>query len=169
MIGATITRANQLIEADYAKALDPLGISSRQLVLLRAIRDAKSTPSQTDLVGKTGMDRSTLADITRRMLKAGFVARKRTKEDARAYAVTLTSEGAAVVKAAVKLIDKIDAKLTAKYGLGNAVLDLAAFVNVRSTEQALIAHAKYQPVKAETSVAVPLEAKRQAVKRKVPA
>ena len=49
--------------------------------------------SQTDLVERTGVDRSTLADIVRRMLKKGLLQRRRTKDDARAYAVKLTEEG----------------------------------------------------------------------------
>jgi DNA-binding MarR family transcriptional regulator len=49
--------------------------------------------SQTQLVDKTGIDRSTLADIVRRMLKKGLLSRRRTREDARAYAVRLTDEG----------------------------------------------------------------------------
>jgi DNA-binding MarR family transcriptional regulator/CRP-like cAMP-binding protein len=49
--------------------------------------------SQTHLVKKTGIDRSTLADIVRRMLKKNLLQRRRTREDARAYAVKLTEEG----------------------------------------------------------------------------
>src|SRR4026208_1179775 len=49
--------------------------------------------SQTLLVEKTGVDRSTLADIVRRMLKKGLLQRRRTKEDARAYAATRTERG----------------------------------------------------------------------------
>ena len=35
--------------------------------------------SQTDLVESTGIDRSTLADIVRRMLKKGLLQRRRTR------------------------------------------------------------------------------------------
>lgn len=67
--------------------------------------------SQTELVEKTGIDRSTLADIVRRMLKKGFLQRRRTKEDARAYAVKLTEEGWNALKAADPLVKRVDDKI----------------------------------------------------------
>ena len=69
--------------------------------------------SQTNLVDRTGIDRSTLADIIRRMLKKGLILRKRTKEDARAYAVRLSDEGWRVLKLADPLAKRIDDKVMA--------------------------------------------------------
>jgi len=67
--------------------------------------------SQTNLVEKTGIDRSTLADIVRRMLKKGLLQRRRTKEDARAYAVKLTEEGWRTLKAAEPMARRVDEKV----------------------------------------------------------
>jgi DNA-binding MarR family transcriptional regulator len=67
--------------------------------------------SQTLLVEKTGVDRSTLADIVRRMLKKGLLQRRRTKEDARAYSVKLTDEGWKVLKAADPLARRVDDRI----------------------------------------------------------
>lgn len=67
--------------------------------------------SQTNLVERTGIDRSTLADIVRRMLKKGLLQRRRTKEDARAYAVKLTDEGWRMLKAAEPMARRVDEKL----------------------------------------------------------
>ena len=69
--------------------------------------------SQTHLVDRTGIDRSTLADIVRRMLKKGLLQRRRTKEDARAYAVKLTDEGWRVLKSAEPLARKVDDRILA--------------------------------------------------------
>jgi DNA-binding MarR family transcriptional regulator len=69
--------------------------------------------SQTQLVDKTGVDRSTLADIVRRMLKKGLLQRRRTKDDARAYAVKLTEEGWRILKAADPLAKRVDDKILA--------------------------------------------------------
>jgi DNA-binding MarR family transcriptional regulator len=49
--------------------------------------------TQTDLVERTGIDRSTLADIVARLLARGLIHRRRAKEDARAYAIKLTAQG----------------------------------------------------------------------------
>ena len=70
-----------------------------QASVLRAIRDAKGQPSQTDLVNATRIDRSTLADVVRRLLKTQLIARKRSKDDARAYQVTITEAGRAKLAA----------------------------------------------------------------------
>ena len=43
---------------------------------------------------RTGIDRSTLADIVARLLARGLIQRKRAKEDGRAYAIKLTPQGA---------------------------------------------------------------------------
>lgn len=69
--------------------------------------------SQTNLVERTGIDRSTLADIIRRMLKKGLLQRRRTKEDARAYAVKLSEEGWRTLKSAEPLAKRIDDKIMA--------------------------------------------------------
>ena len=67
--------------------------------------------SQTGLVERTGIDRSTLADIVRRMLKKGLLQRRRTKEDARAYAVKLTEEGRRMLKLAEPASRRVDDKI----------------------------------------------------------
>lgn len=69
--------------------------------------------SQTDLVEQTGIDRSTLADIVRRMLKKGLLQRRRTKEDARTYAIRLTEEGWRALKAADPVAKRVDDKILA--------------------------------------------------------
>ena len=57
-----------------------------------AIADSDE-PSQTTLVERTGIDRSTMADIVRRLTARGLVQRRRTRRDARRYAVRLTDKG----------------------------------------------------------------------------
>jgi len=64
-----------------------------------------------DLVDMTGIDRSTLADIVRRMLKKGLVQRRRTKDDARAYAVKLTDQGRKTLKLAEPLVRSVDSQI----------------------------------------------------------
>ncbi len=90
--------------------------------------------SQTHLVERTGIDRSTLADIVRRMLKKGLLQRRRTREDARAYAVKLTEEGWRVLKSAEPLSRKVDERilsaLTSSSQRERLMLDLAAIVQV---------------------------------------
>ncbi len=85
-------------------------LTPRQYAVLVAVSQNEGV-SQTHLVDKTGVDRSTLADIVRRMLKKGLLQRRRTKEDARAYSVKLTDEGWKVLKAADPLAKRVDDKI----------------------------------------------------------
>lgn len=85
-------------------------LTPRQYAVLVAVSQNEGV-SQTLLVEKTGVDRSTLADIVRRMLKKGLLQRRRTKEDARAYSVKLTDEGWKVLKAADPLARRVDDKI----------------------------------------------------------
>ena len=87
-------------------------LTPRQYAVLVAVSQNEGV-SQTYLVEKTGVDRSTLADIVRRMLKKGLLQRRRTKDDARAYAVRLTEEGWRVLKAADPLARRVDDKILA--------------------------------------------------------
>ena len=57
------------------------------------------------------LDRSTLADIVRRMQRKGLLQRRRTKEDARAYAVKLTEEGRRLLRLAEPLARRVDDRI----------------------------------------------------------
>ncbi len=86
------------------------GLTPRQLAVL--MTDAQNEGlSQTGLVDRTGIDRSTLADIVRRMQRKGLLQRRRTREDARAYAVKLTDEGRRVLRVAEPVGKKVDERI----------------------------------------------------------
>jgi DNA-binding MarR family transcriptional regulator len=86
------------------------GLTPRQLAVLVTVSNNEGL-SQTGLVDRTGIDRSTLADIVRRMQRKGLLQRRRTKEDARAYAVKLTDEGRKVLRTAEPLARRVDDRI----------------------------------------------------------
>ena len=88
MIGSLLHKANQKHDAKWAAGQ----VTPRQARVLMAVAEDEGC-SQTDLVDRTGVDRSTLADIVRRLNKRKMVKRRRTEKDARMYSVTLTDEG----------------------------------------------------------------------------
>jgi DNA-binding MarR family transcriptional regulator len=92
--------------------MEGLDLTPRQFAVLLTVAQREGL-SQTDLVEVTGIDRSTLADIVRRMLKKGLLQRRRTREDARAYAVRLTDEGMRVLAAARPKVEAVDARIVA--------------------------------------------------------
>ncbi len=85
-------------------------LTPRQYAVLLTVSQNEGI-SQTGLVERTGVDRSTLADIVRRMLKKGLLQRRRTKEDARAYAVKLTEEGRRHLKLADPVARRVDDRI----------------------------------------------------------
>ena len=105
-------RAIQAGTDRFAKALDGSDLTARQLVILKAI-DANDSASQTAIVDVTGVDRSTLADIVRRLVKRRLISRKRTKEDARAYALTLTDAGRRAIQEADPVLRAVEKEMLA--------------------------------------------------------
>lgn len=103
-------RAGQCASDIFQGEVGEGDLTPRQYAVLVAVSQNEGV-SQTLLVEKTGVDRSTLADIVRRMLKKGLLQRRRTKEDARAYAVKLTEDGWRVLKATDPLARRVDDKI----------------------------------------------------------
>lgn len=100
--------AEDIFQVDIARG----DLTPRQYAVLITVAEHEGL-SQTDLVAKTGIDRSTLADLIRRMLKKGLLQRRRTKEDARAYAVKLTDDGRKVLKSTEPTARRIDETILA--------------------------------------------------------
>jgi DNA-binding MarR family transcriptional regulator len=85
-------RVLQLALDIYVDETGKGALTQRQYAVLAAASTADGA-SQTDLVKMTGIDRSTLADMVARMIEKGWLARERSKTDARAKTVRLTEKG----------------------------------------------------------------------------
>jgi DNA-binding MarR family transcriptional regulator len=105
-------RAGQCADELFAVSIGDSDITPRQFAVLHAVA-ASEEPSQTLLVEKTGIDRSTLADIVRRLVEKGLLQRKRTRRDARMYAVRLTDKGQMALKQAEPAARSTDERLLA--------------------------------------------------------
>ncbi len=103
-------RAGQRAGDVFNAEIGSLELTPRQFAVLATVASAEGL-SQTDLVERTGIDRSTLADIVARMLKKGLLQRRRTKDDARAYAVRLTEEGQRLLQLAKPRVETVDQRL----------------------------------------------------------
>lgn len=105
-------------------------LTPRQYAILLTVAQNEGV-SQTQLVELTGIDRSTLADVVRRMLKKGLLQRRRTRDDARAYAVKLTDEGARVLKTHDPMARRVDERILSSLPVQQRdrfMQDLAAIV-----------------------------------------
>lgn len=105
-------RAGQAADEIFAGSVGVDNLTPRQFAVLKAAADMKE-PSQTDLVDRTGIDRSTLADIVRRLVEREFLSRSRARHDARAYVVKVTGAGQSAIKRAEPAARKTDDRLLA--------------------------------------------------------
>lgn len=93
----------------YAAEFGPGSITQRQYAVLAAAADHDGA-TQTELVGVTGIDRSTLADMVARLINKGLLERQRAEHDARANLVRLTEVGRLALEEARPKMAAVDAK-----------------------------------------------------------
>jgi DNA-binding MarR family transcriptional regulator len=94
----------------YVEEFGESGVTQRQFAVLAAA-DEHEGATQADLVRITGIDRSTLADMARRMIGKGLLERERSNVDARANAVRLTDAGREALSEARPKMAQADARL----------------------------------------------------------
>jgi MarR family transcriptional regulator, temperature-dependent positive regulator of motility len=100
-------RAQQVAADLHSAAFGARGLTLRQLAVL-IVLGAGDGISQTQLVGKTGIDRSTLAEMVARMEAKGLMVRVKSVNDSRANAVSLTQMGRDSLGAALPKLAAID-------------------------------------------------------------
>lgn len=100
--------AGELFQAEMAG----INITARQYVVL-VTASQKEGLSQQDIIDSTGIDRSTVSQVVQTLIRKGLLRRRRTREDARTYAVTVTPHGRDVLKASEPIIGRIDEALIA--------------------------------------------------------
>jgi DNA-binding MarR family transcriptional regulator len=83
-------RASQRADGLFARRISDL--TPRQFVVLQAVA-GKNGLSQTDIMAATGIDRSSTAELVRTLVTNGCLKRRRTRRDARVYAVRITPSG----------------------------------------------------------------------------
>ena len=89
-----------------------IDLTARQYVVLVTASQTVGA-SQQDIIDATGIDRSTVSQIMQTMIRKGLLKRRRTREDARAYAITLTEHGRDVLKASEAIATGVDEALIA--------------------------------------------------------
>jgi DNA-binding MarR family transcriptional regulator len=75
-----------------AMALEPLGITGRQLAVL-VVLDAGEPLSQLEAAGKLGVDRTTMVALIDELEELGLVVRRKSATDRRKNIVELTDRG----------------------------------------------------------------------------
>jgi len=146
--GHLLRRAQQYSYDLYTKEVGPKGPTPRQFAVLHTVSENEGL-SQTDLVRRTGIDRSTLADMISRLIKKGYLARERTKTDARANSVKITAAGRKVLTSAQNSVVKAEDAVLAvlpKTAQSQFMKALTTFADaLDKMEEAAAAPAKRKP------------------------
>ena len=121
-------RAGQCAEGMFGAEVTG-DLTPRQLAVLMTVAQNEGV-SQTGIVDATGIDRSTLADVVRRLAKRGLLQRRRTREDARAYAVKLTDEGRRILRSAEPLAKRVDVRVLNTLPSGRREEFIASLVSI---------------------------------------
>lgn len=81
-------RAEELFATEFGKE----GLTPRQKALLITVYQHPGA-NQNELAERIALDRNSLAEMLNRMVAAGYVERRKAREDARAYEMTITQRG----------------------------------------------------------------------------
>ena len=103
-------RAWQCAEMIFHAQVNLGGLTPRQLAVLVTVAQHKGV-NQTGLVDRTGIDRTTVGEMVRRLQRKGLLQRQRARGDARAYVVRLTDEGRRILRRAEPLADNVDERI----------------------------------------------------------
>jgi len=105
-------RVHQRATELFQEKMAGIDLTARQYVIL-VTASQNDGASQQDIIDVTGIDRSTVSQIMQTMIRKGLLKRRRTKDDARAYAITLTDHGRDILKASEAIVTGVDEALVA--------------------------------------------------------
>lgn len=123
--------ANDLFSRESAAS----DLTKQQFTVLAAVEQNEGI-SQTDLVGLTGIDRSTLAEMIRRMIDKGLLDRERTESDQRANAVRIAASGKKALRSARTANERVEKTLLASLPAGDRTKFLKMLTTVASKAEA---------------------------------
>ena len=104
LVGYTMKRATNLIMADAARVLDPLGLRITTFSALSVICDTPDV-TQSQLAASLNMERSNTVLIIDALEQAGLIGRHRVLTDRRSFALRATLAGTRRRRAAVAALE----------------------------------------------------------------
>jgi DNA-binding MarR family transcriptional regulator len=99
-------RAGQSADETFARIVGR-ELTPRQFAILAAVAEANGI-NQVGIVEATGIDRSSTAELVRKLQQRGFVQRRRDRRDTRSYIVTLTPKGRELVERLRPTVARVD-------------------------------------------------------------
>ena len=141
-----IRRCQQFYGDLYAREVGSRELTKQQFILLAAL-EKHDGASQTTLVEVTGIDRSTLAEMVRRMLDKGLLSRERTEEDQRANAVAISAAGRKALRGARNAADRAERALLDALPVPERQRFVRALAQIASAGEAFAANGGGKPVR----------------------
>jgi DNA-binding MarR family transcriptional regulator len=145
-----IRRCQQFYGDLYARESGARELTKQQYTLLAAL-EHNDGASQTVLVEITGIDRSTLAEMVRRMLEKGLLSRERTEEDQRANAVAISPTGRKALRSARNASDRAERALLEALPIAERQKFVRALAQIAQAGESFAANGGSRPVKARRS------------------
>ncbi len=139
-----IRRCQQYYGDLYAREAGATDLTKQQFMVLAALEHNEGV-SQTALVEITGIDRSTLAEMVRRMLEKDLLSRERTEEDARANAVAITAAGRKALRAARNAADRAEKALLDSLPPAERTRFIKSLVQIAAAHEAFASNGVHRP------------------------
>ena len=116
--GFLLWRATNAWQRAQRATLEPFGLTHVQFALLSALAetDARRGLSQAEVSDRSGVDPMTTSQVLRSLQNRKLVDRESSIDDKRAFRVTVTTEGRALVKRALPKVERTDAEFFARAG-----------------------------------------------------
>lgn len=108
--GYLLRRAQQLHAAAWARIVSAETSSVQYSIIVTLARLGEA--SQRELCDEVDLDRSTIADLLKRMERRGLLTRRRAADDARRNTVTLSERGRAEHQRLRPLAERVEQELT---------------------------------------------------------
>jgi DNA-binding MarR family transcriptional regulator len=128
-------RGSQCADDLFGQSIGKGDITPRQYAVLSVVAK-KDGVSQTDIVNATGIDRSTVASLIARLVKRGWVQRRRTEIDARTNAVRLMTAGRKALKIGEAACLEADEKVLATLSVRQRAQFMEALGTIVQTQGA---------------------------------
>jgi DNA-binding MarR family transcriptional regulator len=110
--GHLLRRCQQRAVEIFMEEIGGTRLTPRQFALLVTLARRPGI-TQTELVAETGIDRSTVGDMIDRLVRRGFVRRRRSGRDQRANTLVILAAGIAALKEALPAVERTQERIMA--------------------------------------------------------
>lgn len=132
--GHLLRRWQQRAVDIYLQEVGDNGPRPRQFAVLLTIGRNPGL-SQIELVARTGIDRSTIADMLERLSRRGLVRRRRSDRDHRANVLEITKTGQALFEGAIAAVDRAQIRILEPIPRGDQAQFMACLSRILDVEE----------------------------------